>query len=457
MMNEQTVPVSFNPSIFREYDIRGIAERDLTDETVQAIGRAFGTILKQDGRQRINLGRDCRLSSERISDALIRGLLAAGIQVTDIGLCTTPLLYYSIHKLEREGGVMVTGSHNPPEFNGMKLCVGTDTLHGDQIQEVRRVIESGQLASGVGAIDNYDVIPEYLDELTGAFNFKRQLKVVVDAGNGTGGLVAPELFRRLGCNVVELYCDVDGTFPNHHPDPTVEANLVELRRRVVDENADLGLAYDGDADRIGAMDEKGGIIWGDKLLILYSREILSRKPGATIISEVKASTTLYDDIRAHGGNPVMWKTGHSLIKAKMKETGAELAGELSGHMFFADGYYGFDDALFASCRLIDIVASSDIPVTGLLADVPKTVSTPEIRVECPDEEKFPLIERLKERLRKDHEIIDVDGVRVVFPDGWALARASNTQPVLVLRFEALTEKRLQEMRELVENAIEAVK
>ena len=457
MMNEQTVPVSFNPSIFREYDIRGIAERDLTDETVQAIGRAFGTILKQDGRQRINLGRDCRLSSERISDALIRGLLAAGIQVTDIGLCTTPLLYYSIHKLEREGGVRVTGSHNPPEFNGMKLCVGTDTLHGDQIQEVRRVIESGQLASGVGAIDNYDVIPEYLDELTGAFNFKRQLKVVVDAGNGTGGLVAPELFRRLGCNVVELYCDVDGTFPNHHPDPTVEANLVELRRRVVDENADLGLAYDGDADRIGAMDEKGGIIWGDKLLILYSREILSRKPGATIISEVKASTTLYDDIRAHGGNPVMWKTGHSLIKAKMKETGAELAGELSGHMFFADGYYGFDDALFASCRLIDIVASSDIPVTGLLADVPKTVSTPEIRVECPDEEKFPLIERLKERLRKDHEIIDVDGVRVVFPDGWALARASNTQPVLVLRFEALTEKRLQEMRELVENAIEAVK
>ncbi len=455
-MNE-TAPVDFNPSIFREYDIRGIAASDLTSEVVQAIGRAFGTMLRWDGRQRISLGRDCRLSSERISAALTRGLLAAGIRVTDIGLCTTPLLYYSIHKLEKEGGVMVTGSHNPPEFNGMKLCVGTGTLHGDQIQEVRRVIESGDLASGAGESDSYNVIPEYLDELAGSFNFKRHLKVVVDCGNGTGGLVAPQLFRRLGCDVVELYCDVDGNFPNHHPDPTVEANLAELRRRVVDEGADLGLAYDGDADRIGAVDEQGGIIWGDKLLILYSREILSRKPGATIISEVKASTTLYDDIRAHGGNPVMWKTGHSLIKAKMKESGAELAGELSGHMFFADGYYGFDDAVYASCRLIDIVAAGDTPATALLADVPKTVSTPEIRVECPDEEKFPLIERLKDRLSKDYEIIDVDGVRVVFPDGWALARASNTQPVLVLRFEALTEERLQEMRDLVESAIEAVK
>jgi phosphomannomutase/phosphoglucomutase len=453
----RTAAADFNPSIFREYDIRGIAANDLTDGVVQAIGRAFGTMLRRDGRQRINLGRDCRLSSERIAAALTRGLLAAGIQVTDIGLCTTPLLYYSIHKLERDGGVMVTGSHNPPEFNGMKLCVGAATLYGDQIQEVRRVIESGDLAGGAGASDSYDVIPEYLDELAGSFNFKRQIKVVVDCGNGTGGLVAPELFRRLGCEVIELYCDVDGTFPNHHPDPTVEKNLAELRRRVVDEGADLGLAYDGDADRIGAVDEQGGIIWGDKLLILYAREILSRKPGATIISEVKASTTLYDDIRAHGGNPVMWKTGHSLIKAKMKETGAELAGELSGHMFFSDGYYGFDDAVYASCRLIDIVASGSSPVTALLADVPQTVSTPEIRVECPDEEKFQLIERLKERLGKDHEIIDVDGVRVVFPDGWALARASNTQPVLVLRFEALTEKRLQEMRDLVENAIEAVK
>ncbi len=455
-MNE-TAPVEFNPSIFREYDIRGIAAEDLTDDVVQAIGRAFGTMLQRDGKQRISLGRDCRLSSERISAALTHGLLATGIQVTDIGLCTTPLLYYSIHKLEKEGGVMVTGSHNPPEFNGMKLCVGTSTIHGDQIQEVRRVIEGGDLAAGTGSVGHYDIIPEYLDELSNTFDFKRKLKVVVDAGNGTGGLVAPELFRRLGCDVVELYCDVDGTFPNHHPDPTVEANLVELRQRVVDEGADLGLAYDGDADRIGAVDEKGGIIWGDKLLILYAREILSRKPGATIISEVKASTTLYDDIRAHGGNAVMWKTGHSLIKAKMKETGAELAGELSGHMFFADGYYGFDDAVFASCRLIDIVASTGTPVTELLADVPATVSTPEIRVECPDEEKFPLIERLKERLSKDHEIIDVDGVRVVFPDGWALARASNTQPVLVLRFEALTEERLQEMRDLVESAIEAVK
>jgi phosphomannomutase/phosphoglucomutase len=424
---------------------------------VQAIGRAYGTMLKRDGRQRISLGRDCRLSSERIGAALTGGLLAAGIQVTDIGTCTTPLLYYSIHKLGKEGGVMVTGSHNPPEFNGMKLCVGTSTLHGDQIQEVRRVIEGGDLAAGVGTVNSHDIIPEYLDELTAAFEFKRTVKVVVDCGNGTGGLVAPELFRRLGCDVVELYCDVDGSFPNHHPDPTVEKNLAELRERVVAEKADLGLAYDGDADRIGAVDEQGGIIWGDKLLILYAREILSRKPGATIISEVKASTTLYDDIRAHGGTPVMWKTGHSLIKAKMKETGAELAGELSGHMFFKDGYYGFDDAVYASCRLIDIVASSDVPATGLLADVPQTVSTPEIRVDCPDEEKFPLIERLKERLGKNHEIIDVDGVRVVFPDGWALARASNTQPVLVLRFEARTGERLNEMRALVEDAIEAVK
>jgi phosphomannomutase/phosphoglucomutase len=455
-MNDYT-PVSFNPSIFREYDIRGIADDDLTDDVVEAIGRAYGTMLTRDGRQRISLGRDCRVSSERIGAALTRGLLAAGIRVTDIGTCTTPLLYYSIHKLDKDGGVMVTGSHNPPEFNGMKLCVGTSTLHGDQIQEVRRVIEGGDLASGTGAVDNHDIIPEYLDELAGAFSFERRMKVVVDAGNGTGGLVAPELFKRLGCDVVELYCDVDGSFPNHHPDPTVEKNLVELRQRVVEEKADLGLAYDGDADRIGAVDEQGGIIWGDKLLILYAREILSRKPGATIISEVKASTTLYDDIKAHGGDPVMWKTGHSLIKAKMKETGAELAGELSGHMFFKDGYYGFDDAVYASCRLIDIAASSTVPLTAMLADVPKTVSTPEIRVDCPDEEKFPLIERLKERLSADHEIIDVDGVRVVFPDGWALARASNTQPVLVLRFEALTEERLQEMRDLVEGAIEAVK
>ena len=440
-------------TIFREYDIRGIAETELLNADVADLGRALGTYLLRHGGPRINLGRDCRLSSPRLHDALLEGLLATGCEVTDIGVVPTPLLYFSAAHLEADGGVMITGSHNPSEFNGFKTVCGSGSLHGEAIQEVRRLMEARDFASGHGTQHSMDVIPAYLDELSPQFEFSRRIKVVLDAGNGTAGPVIHQLLKRLNVEVTELFFEMDGGFPNHHPDPTVPANLQDLQDAVHAQKADLGIAFDGDADRIGAVDENGEVIYGDLLLLIYGREILTRKPGATIIGEVKCSQLLYDELKRLGGNPIMYKTGHSLIKAKMKQEHAELAGEMSGHMFFADRYLGYDDALYAACRLIEIVAKSGQPLSAQLAGLPKLLSTPEIRVDCPDETKFAVVARVAEQFRKTHNVIDVDGIRVLFGEGWGLLRASNTQPVLVMRFEAASEGLLARYQAEVEAAL----
>jgi phosphomannomutase/phosphoglucomutase len=441
------------PTIFREYDIRGLADQELLDPGVTELGKAIGTYLQRKNGKNVNLGRDCRLSSTRLRNALLQGLVASGCHVTDVGVVPTPLLYYSVFHLKADGAVMITGSHNPAEYNGFKVVSGGSTIHGEQIQQLREMIERHDLIDGRGSEKSADVVTPYVDEISSQFKFERPIKVVADGGNGTAGPVMHRVFEKLNCEATELFFDMDGRFPNHHPDPTVPKNLEQLIGAVKSKNAELGVAFDGDADRIGAVDEKGTVLFGDQLMIIYSREILTRKPGATIIGEVKCSQTLYDDIRKHGGNGIMWRTGHSLIKAKMKESKAELAGEMSGHMFFADRYYGFDDALYAACRLIEIVAKSGRPLSAQLADLPKTVSTPEIRVDCPDERKFAVVTRVTEKFRKTHKVIDVDGVRILFPQGWGLVRASNTQPVLVMRFEAATPELLAQYQKEVEAAV----
>lgn len=442
------------PTIFREYDIRGVADAELADDGVEALGQAFGTYLQRHGGRKISLGRDTRLSSPRLGAALLRGLLASGCQVTDIGVVPTPVLYYSVFHLGADGGVMITGSHNPPEFNGFKVVCGSSTIHGEAIQEIRRMLETGDLARGAGSSTEADVVTPYVSEVASQFQLPRRIGVVVDAGNGTGGPVMHRILERLDANATEMFFEMDGRFPNHHPDPTVPQNLDALIAKVRETRADLGIAFDGDTDRIGAVDDRGNIIYGDQLMIIYAREILARKPGATFIGEVKCSQLMYDDLAARGGNPIMWKTGHSLIKAKMKETGAALAGEMSGHMFFADRYYGFDDALYAACRLMEIVSCSGRPLSAQLADLPQTVTTPEIRFDCPDELKFEVVRRAGETLRARHKTVDVDGVRVLFGQGWGLVRASNTQPVLVMRFEAASDELLRQYRSEVEGVVE---
>lgn len=442
-----------DPSIFREYDLRGIAGQDLTSRVAELIGRAVSTYLRRQGCRHIALGRDCRLSSGMLRNGMAAGLVAGGMEVHDIGICPTPLLYYAIHHLGLEGGVMITGSHNPPDYNGFKVAAGDRTIHGEQIQELRRILDTGVLSEGQGSLLLRDAQADYLAELAGKFQFNKAARVVVDCGNGTGSLTNPILLERLGCQVTRLYCEMDGRFPNHHPDPTIPANLQDLIRCVRDTHADLGVAYDGDADRIGVVDDAGNILWGDQLLMLFAREILQARPGAVIIGEVKCSKNLFADIRKHGGKAIMWKAGHSLIKAKMKEELAAVAGEMSGHMFFADEYYGFDDALYATCRLLRILDSAPVPLSRLLEDVPRTYSTPEIRVDCPDSRKFQVVEHAKEYFSSRYDTVTVDGVRIEFEDGWGLVRASNTQPILVLRFEAESEARLGEIRKLVETAL----
>ncbi|HKW96368.1 MAG TPA: phosphomannomutase/phosphoglucomutase [Bryobacteraceae bacterium] len=445
------------PTIFREYDIRGIADEELDDASISELGRAIGTYLARKNGKNINLGRDCRLSSGRLRNALARGLVGSGCQVTDVGVVPTPLVYYSVFHLKADGAVMITGSHNPSEYNGFKVVSGSSTIHGPEIQTLRAMIERGDLISGAGSEKTADIVTPYVDEISSQFHFARRVKVAADAGNGTAGPVMSRIFKKLGCEVTELFFEMDGRFPNHHPDPTVPRNLETLVSMVKAKKADLGVAFDGDGDRLGAVDDRGNVIYGDQLMIIYSREILKRKPGAKFIGEVKCSQTLYDDIRAHGGNPIMWKTGHSLIKAKMKETHADLAGEMSGHMFFADRYYGFDDALYAACRLIEIVAQSGQPLSAQLAGLPATIATPEIRVDCPDDQKFEVVKRVADVFRKKYQTIDVDGVRILFPQGWGLVRASNTQPVLVLRFEAANAELLAGYRKEVEEVVEEAK
>lgn len=441
-------------TIFREYDIRGTADEELTSPDVQVLGQAFGTYLQRHGGPKVCLGRDTRLSSPRLRDALLGGLVESGCQVYDVGVVPTPVLYHSVFHLKADGAAMITGSHNPPEFNGFKVVCGSSTIHGEAIQEIRRMIETGDLARGDGRFEIVDAVTPYVEDAAFQFHFARRLRVVVDAGNGCGGPAMHRILERLNVDAVEMYFEMDGRFPNHHPDPTVPKYLDALVSKVLETHADLGIAFDGDADRIGAVDDRGNVVYGDQLMIVYAREILSRKPGATFIGEVKCSQIMYDEIAALGGNPIMWKTGHSLIKAKMKETRAELAGEMSGHMFFADRYYGFDDALYAACRLMEIVAASGQPLSAQLAGLPQTVTTPEIRFDCPDEIKFEVVRRASADLRARYKTVDVDGVRVLFPHGWGLVRASNTQPVLVMRFEAVTPELLSEYRSEVESAVQ---
>lgn len=387
------------------------------------------------------------------------GLGSLGVRVVNLGMVTTPITYFSIFHHNYDGAIMVTGSHNPPNYNGFKICVGKSTLFGKDIQDLRDLIEkdSSDFARAQSILtQSTDIIPEYENYVLNNVKLTRKLKIVVDAGNGAAGPIAPRLYRKLGCDVVELFCEPDGSFPNHEADPTVVKNLQDLIRAVKEHKADLGIAFDGDADRIGVVNEKGEILWGDELMVIFSRDILKDKPGATIISEVKSSNRLYNDIAARGGNPIMWKTGHSLIKAKIKETSALLAGEMSGHIFFADRYFGYDDAIYAGARFLEIASRANSPASSLLSGLPKAYSTPEIRLDCEDEKKFAVIKKIKTSLQgwlKPSQINDIDGVRIDLGDAWALVRASNTQPVLVMRFEAASEERLANVRKIIEDEV----
>ncbi len=469
-------------AIFREYDIRGTYGKDLTPDIAELIGRAYAlnavkTGAAKDPGFKITIGRDVRLSSTALRDSLIKGLTSGGINCIDIGECPTPLQYFSMHSLGVNGGVMITGSHNPPEYNGFKISVGKETIHGSEIQRFKKIIREEVIGKSLpapakkGTVETMDIVERYVEYVSGNVRLPklaRPMKVVLDSGNGTAGPVAPKLLRKLGCEVVELFSAPDGRFPNHHPDPTVPGNLRQLIEAVKKERADFGVAYDGDADRIGVVDEQGSIIWGDKLMIILSRAILEKHPGATVVGEVKCSQVMYDEIKKAGGVPVMWKTGHSLIKSKMKELKAAMAGEMSGHIFFADKWFGFDDAIYSSARVAEILASKrerdgSFAFSSLLAGVPDTVVTPEIRIDCPDDLKFSLIDKLNEKIGsgtkdfKVKDIVRIDGLRMNFEGGWALVRASNTQPVLVLRFEATDEKLLGKAKSFMKEKLEAVR
>lgn len=457
--------------IFREYDIRGIVEKDLLPEIVHRIGRAYATLARERGVQTIAVGRDGRLTSPALREQLISGLTQSGLNVIDLGLCASPLLYFSLFHLPVDGGIMITGSHNSAEYNGFKLCVGKEALHGSDIQALRDLFEKGVFSVGEGTVEYRSIIPDYRAFLREKFSHipkNNGIHVVIDCGNGAASLVAKDVLEQLGCKVTGLYCELDGNFPHHHPDPTVMENLEDLIHQVKESGADIGIGYDGDADRIGVIDDTGQVLWGDRLLLLFARDVLADHPGGTFISEVKASQVLYDDIHRRGGRGIMWKTGHSLIKAKMKEEKALLAGEMSGHLFFADRYFGYDDAIYASCRLLEILVKHRKPLSSLLKDVPQTIVTPEIRVDCPDDQKFRLVEavsaKLKERFGQPgvnahpriRDLILIDGVRVIFEDGWGLIRASNTQPALVLRFEASSMSQLQTIRKFLEEQLAAI-
>lgn len=450
--------MKISPYIFREYDIRGKVGEDFTEEVVKEIGKAYGTIIKRKGGKKICCGRDGRLSSPSLQEALIKGILSTGIEVINIGICPTPVMYFSLFAFEdSDGGIQVTGSHNPPEFNGLKICVGKDTIFGSQIQEIRKIIEKKDYEKGNGKVEEREILNKYIDYVCNNIELKRPLKVVLDPGNGVCSLTALEIFKRLGCEVECLFCEIDGTFPNHFPDPVVPENLKWLKDKVLKGGYEVGFGYDGDGDRLGVIDEKGNIIWGDQLLIIFAKDLLKKYSGAKIIGEVKCSRTLYETIAKLGGIPIMWKTGHSLIKNKMKEEKALLAGEMSGHIFFADKWFGFDDGVYASLRIAEILSQNNIPLSEYLKDIPKMYSTPEIRKECPDEVKFKVVERLVKKFKNEGlNVIDVDGARIEFKEGWALVRASNTQPVLVLRFEAETEEFLKKLQDIVYKSLEEI-
>ena len=434
--------------IFREYDIRGLVEQDLSDDTVRGIGRAFGTFLARavdKPQPAIAVGRDVRPSSDRLRARLVEGLVAAGARVLDVEVVPTPVLYFACHHLQTDGGVMITGSHNPPEYNGFKLGYRELPLSGAEIQEVRELIEKEDFAEGDGSVDGMPVTDDYCDMVASKVEVPRPVRVVLDPANATGALFAGDLLERIGVTVDRLYDEVDGTFPNHHPDPTVDRYVGDLRARVVETKAELGLGLDGDCDRIGAVDETGRLVRGDQLTAIFARDQLRRTPGERILYDVKSSLALEEDIRAHGGVPVMWKTGHSLAKAKMHADTIPFGGEMSGHLFFFHDYFGFDDAIFAACRLCEIVARSGESLASMVDSLKHYVSTPEVRIDTTEEAKWKIVERAKEHFGSRYEIVDIDGVRVTFPRGWALLRASNTQPVIVARAEGETDEALHEI------------
>ena len=444
-----------NQDIFKEYDIRGIAETDLSSEAVHKIGMAIGTHFINNGAKLVTLGYDCRLSSPRISHEIQECFLSCGLDVWNVGMVHTPLSYFSVNAFEQvNGGVMITASHNPPEYNGIKISLGKSTIYGDEIQKIKNILLQGGYASGHGKLTHVDLKEEYIQKILASIHHPLNLKVVIDSGNGMAGPIAPELFRRLGCEVIDLFSDPDGRFPNHQPDPTVLKNMKTLISEVKKQGVLAGVGFDGDADRIGVVDRTGRMIYGDELLVIYSRELLKTHPGAKIISEVKSSDRLFRDIKKHGGEPILWKTGHSLIKAKMKEENAPLAGEMSGHMFFADRYFGFDDALYAAARLFEILSKEKKTPLELIGDLPASFTTPEIRMDCEESKKFEIVDRAKTLFKEmGLSVNTIDGARIEFPDGWGLVRASNTQSVLVFRFEAQSEKRLQEIRVIIESAV----
>ncbi len=446
-----------NPNIFRAYDIRGDAQRDLPAALVVQLGRAIGTMTLRRGHKPVlAVGRDARLSSPYLRDALVAGLCQSGVSVIDVGVVATPMLYFAAFNLEVGGGVMVTGSHNPAGDNGFKVTLDKASLHGEDIQQIMHLIQANDFLAGSGSVTPHDIHTPYTDWIAQHIELgPRKLHLVVDAGNGPTGPVSPGLLRRLGCQVEELFCDMDGRFPNHHPDPTVAANLVDLQKAVALHKADLGIAYDGDGDRIGVIDEQGGILWGDRLMVLLSRAVLQAVPGAAIVGEVKCSQTLFDDIEAHGGRAVMSKVGHSLIKDRMKQEHAELGGEMSGHIFYKHRYFGYDDATYTTCRLLEILSRTQAPLSSLLADLPQSFATAELRIHCPDDIKFAVVARVTAQFQKTNKVIDIDGARVIFADGWGLVRASNTGPILVLRCEAQSEAGRDRIQAAIEQAIAA--
>jgi len=455
-----------NPDIFRKYDIRGVAETDLDDPAIDRIARAYGTHIREraEGNERpeVGVGRDIRASSDRIFGALQSGLVAVGVDVVDLGVVPTPLVYFATHQLDLDGSIVVTGSHNPAEYNGLKMMEGREPLYGEGIERLQRMAEnrSFTVAEREGQVRSHlSLVREYIEWV--AENIRpggHEVRVALDGGNGVAGVVAPQLVREVfGIEPVELYTEPDSSFPNHHPDPTVEENLEELIEVVRDSGCDVGVAYDGDADRIGVVDEAGGVVWGDELMIVLSRDLLREHPGATILGEVKCSQTLFDDIEARGGDARMSRVGHSLMKAKIGETGALLAGEMSGHIFFNDRFFGFDDALYATCRLLEILSREGASIRELLSDVPETFATPELRRDCPEELKFEIPELVAEYFEGDFEVVTVDGARVIFEEGWGLVRASNTQPKLVLRAEGRSEAHREEYLERLEEAVASAK
>ncbi len=442
--------VFVNPNIFREYDIRGIVADDLSTDVVELLGKAYASYMIGKGAQKVTVGRDVRTTSLSLKNALVKGMLSTGLNVIDVGEVPTPVLYYSILFFETDGGIMVTGSHNPREYNGFKMCLGLAPIYGEEIQKLKHIIAAKDFRSGNGSYQEKTIVSQYIEMIRSKIHLDKHFKIVIDAGNGTAGKIAPKIFRKLGCQVIELYCEPDGTFPNHLPDPTKLEYIVDLQKLVHEHKADIGLGFDGDTDRVGAIDEKGRVIWADKLMALFAREINKKTPGSQILFDVKCSQALIEDIQTHGGIPVMWKTGHSLLKAKMKELHNPLAGEMSGHIFFADDFYGYDDAIYVACRLVQLLSRSPHTLSELADSIPHFYSTPEIRVDTTEDEKFKIVDEVRDYFRSKYDIIDVDGVRVLYGDGWGLVRASNTQPVLVVRFEAKSEARLHEiMNEII--------